>query len=112
MIKYISSVLFLIMFSGVAFAHSWYPADCCSDNDCAPILSKEMKELNGTMVLHVTTKHGTAPVFPLTTKLRQSEDDKEHACLVPNHEYDGPRFDYNGSTNPSFTVICLFTHLR
>jgi hypothetical protein len=62
--------------SGTARAHSWYPIECCHDNDCAPIV----KEDHHT----VTTSHGTVTVPQNFKPIRPSQDSKSHACIVNN----------------------------
>lgn len=73
-------VIAYVLTSAHVHAHSWYPQDCCQDQDCAPIL-KEDKET-------VTTIHGTARKDTLMLKPeRPSKDLGDHACLVPMDDY-------------------------
>jgi hypothetical protein len=68
-----------------AVAHEWYPYECCSDNDCAPIPAGETpREMNGGFTLidgrHVAYKavrsapdgrwHLCQPALPADTALR------------------------------------------
>ena len=58
----------------VAEAHSWYPWECCSDNDCAPItVSETPLEKDGGYYLidgrHISYK-----------ELKPSPDGKWHLC--------------------------------
>src|SRR6516162_3972823 len=32
----------LMLINGAATAHSWYPRECCSDNDCHPVPRAEL----------------------------------------------------------------------
>lgn len=53
-----------------AYAHSWYPPECCSGQDCAPVESMTWLVLAGGELpqLVVTSKHGTVIVphdFPV-----------------------------------------------
>ena len=32
----------LMLINGAAIAHSWYPHECCSDNDCYPVPCAEL----------------------------------------------------------------------
>jgi hypothetical protein len=32
---------------GVAWSHEWYPWECCSDNDCAPLPKESVSEIKG-----------------------------------------------------------------
>lgn len=75
--KYFLILIFSFCFSSLIFAHSWYPIECCSGNDCAQIISKQ--ELHDGML--VKTKHGIGFV-PDGFQSKKSEDAGEHACLV------------------------------
>jgi hypothetical protein len=74
-----------------AAAHDWYPIECCSGMDCAPVEKVEFMEvqsagimgsatLPGTMM--VTTKHGSVMV-PANFPRRESKDHRMHACMRP-----------------------------
>ena len=69
----------LIISSTPASAHDWYPWDCCSGMDCAPV---ERTELMPNADMRVTSKHGTA-VVPATFPKRDSLDNKMHICMRP-----------------------------
>lgn len=93
-------LLALAMFSGAMIvkttaskAHDFYPIECCSGIDCAPVEKVEIvansaiasmlvppanASVPSTMV--VTTKHGTAAV-PQNIKHRESKDGRVHACI-------------------------------
>ena len=63
-----------------AQAHSWYPTECCSDTDCAPIpIAETPKEENGGFTLldgrHVDYK-----------SLRMSPDQQWHLCELKQPE--------------------------
>lgn len=93
MIRWPTLFVALMMPTAVA-AHSWYPWECCADNDCAPI--HEIKILpNGDM--DITIKVGKRDdkgrpiegeviemhaVFPSDFKQRTSQDGETHACIV------------------------------
>lgn len=85
----------LLVAATPAAAHDWYPSECCSGTDCAPvekveILSAPMMAFMfgpgaappapGTMA--VTTKHGTV-VIPQNFPRRESKDGRMHACMRP-----------------------------
>lgn len=76
-------ILFLVLFTSNVNAHSWYPMECCSNMDCAPvekvIFTKFDNEKLPNMI--VTTKFGTATV-PHDIKFRVSKDSNLHACIV------------------------------
>jgi hypothetical protein len=61
-------------------AHDWYPWECCSGLDCAPVLQVEVLPEAG---LRVTTRHGTALV-PASLERRESPDGRMHACMRPD----------------------------
>lgn len=67
---------FILGLSLVVPIHSWYDYDCCSDNDCAPVISK----VNTGKDWLITTKHGTVAV-PYNQAKRPSQDDEEHLCF-------------------------------
>ncbi len=59
---------------GAANAHSWYPWECCSENDCAPInVSETPHERDGGFYLtdgrHISYR-----------ELKPSPDGKWHLC--------------------------------
>ena len=38
---------FGLIIATAAFGHSWYPWECCSDNDCAPLPRETVSEVQG-----------------------------------------------------------------
>ena len=71
----------LIALAAPVLAHEWYPIECCSGQDCAPVT--KMETLGSLWV--VTTKHGTALVGPNIAR-RPSKDARMHACMRPNDD--------------------------
>ena len=78
-----------------ATAHDWYPMECCSGMDCAPVEKVEMIPSPGIASLLstpaqamplgamlVTTKHGSV-VVPANFPRRESKDGRMHACMRP-----------------------------
>lgn len=63
-----------------AGAHEWYPPECCSGYDCAPI--SEMERLPDGSLL-VSNTNGDSTVFPAGFQVRIPEDDGRHACIAP-----------------------------
>lgn len=66
--------ILVVQATRVAFAHEWYPWECCSDNDCAPLALEQIpREENGGFTLtdgrHVAYKD-----------VRPSPDGKFHLC--------------------------------
>lgn len=74
-----------------ANAHDWYPIECCSGYDCAPV---EQAKLHDGSELVVTSKHGTG-IVPAAMPRRESKDHRMHVCMRP-------------STNGQMRVICVF----
>lgn len=66
--------LFVMALVEQAGAHEWYPWECCSDNDCAPIpMSESPREERGGFTL-IDGRH-----FDYKT-VRPSPDGKWHLC--------------------------------
>jgi len=83
--------LFVLMIAAPARAHDWYPIECCSGYDCAPVDQAERRE-GDTLI--VTSKHGTG-IVPAAMTRRESKDNRMHVCMRPS--FDG-----------SMRVICVF----
>jgi hypothetical protein len=93
-----------LLISGSVLAHDWYPPECCSGQDCAPVLEK-VRLPGGSW--KITTKVGTAILPNNFTGYRPSEDIQEHACMItirPEH------WDSNGdgSMDPTTSIVCYF----
>ena len=56
-----------------AFAHSWYPHECCSSTDCEPLAEDQIKITSEGYILPngELVKHGTT---------RPSQDGQYHWC--------------------------------
>jgi hypothetical protein len=59
-----------------AYAHDWYPWECCGGFDCAPV--DHVKGRSPNMI--VTSKHGSVAV-PATFPRRDSKDNRMHVCM-------------------------------
>jgi hypothetical protein len=66
-------------------AHSWYPKECCNENDCAPVVSfRRLVPIGGGLPqLVVRSRHGTA-VVPDDFPVRVSKDGRMHVCMRQN----------------------------
>lgn len=75
---------------GPAHAHSWYPASCCSDRDCAAVQPASVRETAGGYV--VTVAPGSHPMWgkdrpaPLIVRIpyreaKASPDGQWHLCI-------------------------------
>ena len=86
----------LALSATTAIAHSWYPWDCCSDNDCAPVQAASYltQASSSSPVLIVKTIHGVVAV-PADFPQKESKDGQMHACM--RKEPDG-----------SMKLLCLF----
>jgi hypothetical protein len=97
-----------LMAATPAAAHDWYPMECCSSMDCAPVEKVEMlpgpaiasmlstpAQADALGAMLVTTKHGSV-VVPANFPRRESKDNRMHACMRPNPGGNGMR------------LICIF----
>lgn len=67
---------------GVARGHSWYPPECCSDKDCAPLPANLIpKPLAGGDWLLTTGE-----IVP-RSKVKWSPDGHYHLCQTPHTTY-------------------------
>jgi hypothetical protein len=93
----------LSLVATAAVAHDWYPIECCSGMDCAPVEKVEIMPvqsagimgsttLPGTMM--ITTKHGSV-IVPANFPRRESKDNRMHACI-------------RASGSGNLRLICLF----
>ena len=95
-----------------AAAHDWYPMECCSGMDCAPVEKVEIlpgpaftgmlgtpahASVPGAML--VTTKHGSV-VVPANFQRRESKDSRMHACMRPTPAANG--------APGGMRLICIF----
>lgn len=78
MFKLKPALFILLLSTSAALAHSWYPWECCSGNDCDVILEERWTDEG----IVIRTKHGTA-LFPKDFPLKPSEDQHDHACFNP-----------------------------
>jgi hypothetical protein len=64
-------------------AHSWYPPECCSGYDCAPVIEVYWvaSDPDKLPVMVVRTEVGTA-VVPHNVQRRVSPDSRMHACMT------------------------------
>jgi hypothetical protein len=76
------ALLVVVALARQARAHSWYDPDCCSDRDCEPVRTTAFvaSDPRSVPVMVVTTSFGTKPVTQ-ETKIRQSRDNRMHACI-------------------------------
>lgn len=69
-------VAVLVFYAGMAFSHSFYPRDCCSDADCKPIDAKRVQITPAGYMVDGRT------VIPYS-QTRWSPDEHYHACFPP-----------------------------
>jgi hypothetical protein len=61
-----------------AQAHDWYPAECCSGQDCAPADTVVIRDDGSYLV----TSRGMSTVIPADyNKWRRSPDGQVHVCI-------------------------------
>ena len=67
---------------GPAKAHGWYPKECCSNRDCAPVesVAQFVSVGGGLPQLVVTSKFGTT-IIPHDFPVRDSKDARMHICM-------------------------------
>jgi hypothetical protein len=70
-----------------ASAHDWYPRECCSEIDCAPV---ERAETLPDGALRLTSRVGTTDV-PASFPRMESPDQQMHICMVRYSHLDGMR---------------------
>jgi hypothetical protein len=46
MAKLVCLLVVAQLINSAAGAHSWYPKECCSDNDCRPVPCAELTKIN------------------------------------------------------------------
>lgn len=68
------AALFIAMLAATSRGHSWYPIECCSDRDCAPVASGGV----GISAFGYVLK-ATGEVIPFS-QARQSPDGAYHLC--------------------------------
>lgn len=87
---WVSLTLLLAAGARPVFAHSWYPAACCSGTDCASIQPTSVRETAGGHV--VTVAPGSHPMWrsdrptPLVVRIpyreaKPSPDGQWHLCI-------------------------------
>ena len=64
----------LMLVSGAATAHSWYPKECCHDNDCRPVPCAELSYRDKDVVWR---KH----VYFNGPMIRESKNGDCHVCV-------------------------------
>lgn len=105
-VGFIGFLLLLAALTSDAKSHEWYDSDCCSERDCAPII--EMKFLpNGFIWFKTAIGEATTNE---NTKIRGTQDDKEHGCILLPVIYDEnsgipPMLSPNRNGG---TAICLY----
>lgn len=87
------------LLADAARAHEWYPPECCSDRDCAPVAAADVVESPGGWTF--TVRAGTHPQLPKGGASRAffvryrdakpSPDNRPHICL-----------------SATLTVLCAF----
>ena len=71
------------LISSAAGAHSWYPKECCSDNDCRPVPCAELTKINLGLMWR-----GLVIFNDMQT--RDSRDEFCHVCIKSHAGFDLP----------------------
>lgn len=58
-------------------AHSWYPAECCSGQDCEPISEARVRAVEGGYLID-------GRFFIEHARSRPAQDGRYHACFWPH----------------------------
>ncbi|MEZ5842876.1 MAG: hypothetical protein R3D27_04000 [Hyphomicrobiaceae bacterium] len=74
--------------AGAAFAHSWYPYECCKGDDCAPVTASERPPFGRITIM--TSRHGRVAV-PDSFPRRPSPDNSIHLCVLETPRGPVPR---------------------
>ena len=88
---FLLTMLLIFLGTSKVSAHSWYPYECCSDQDCAPATVEILSQHE----IKLTNKFGSIIIDPTKTKARPSQDEHYHACLRSNG-------------NGGLTLLCWF----
>ena len=74
----------LLLWPSSVTAHSWYPAECCSQRDCMPADSMSM-DARGDLLVIV----GTQKIWvPRGFDVRPSQDNRIHICFhLDDHKF-------------------------
>ena len=81
---WLTFIIGVVVFSNQASSHDWYPMECCSALDCAPVESVETlmpASADALPAMVVTTKSGTV-IVPANFPRRESKDNRMHACMT------------------------------
>ena len=73
----LAAILFVLAMQSAVRSHSWYPAECCSDRDCAPYPSEQVTESAAGFTL------AGGEFIPRSTA-RFSPDGDYHVCRNPH----------------------------
>lgn len=66
-------ILYILTLTGTLQAHDWYPAACCSGNDCHPVPCEQLKEVGRNLVYQGFSFYDTM--------IKPSLDEACHVCI-------------------------------
>jgi hypothetical protein len=72
-------IILTLLLIAHAFAHSWYPSDCCSGTDCKPVPASDIQELPGGCFVYKPTGNQFCG-----SQVRVSQDKDWHVCISPS----------------------------
>lgn len=91
--KWLLPFLFLGTLCSQVAAHSWYPKDCCNDQDCHPLEVEDVEVTSEGYVIR-DPLHAHRVYFVPHGKERDSPDGKYHVCILPTDKTDDPFDEY------------------
>lgn len=85
--KFILAGIIAVAIPAVAAAHSWYPQECCHDEECVPVTAIDRLPGKPYQIWH-TEKFGPVQVDETVIRDRSgiSEDGLYHLCAVPREK--------------------------
>ena len=79
----IASLLTAFMMTA-AYPHDWYPRDCCSDDDCAPVPAGLVEVTSKGYLIKPHRELGEPFLMEFgDPRIRPSQDAQMHACIIP-----------------------------
>jgi len=66
-------------------AHSWYPIECCSGQDCHPIACDQLEEIDDGRIRDI----GTGTIYR-RDQIRPSQDGQCHVCTAGGFKRGAP----------------------
>jgi hypothetical protein len=81
---WIKSLLLLLALAGSAQAHSWYDPECCNTQDCRPVETEDVVEIENGVWKYLPTGQEFRG-----KQIRPSRDNHFHVCIGNQPWNDG-----------------------